>query len=178
MKNSFVFYIFIFFSLSFDRLNVFKYCIFSSVIHEIGHIAAYYFSVGKLPKIRVSLFGFRMENNVTYYKNYIFILALGPAINFLLLIISSILLKYNFSLNLYVFMLVNLIIFTVNILPIYYLDGGQILYAVSPCYNRYYIKISIITVLICCVMLISFTHVYIPFIIFVIYFVINMVNDI
>ncbi len=178
MKSKLLFFIILFFGLSFDRLNIFKYCILSSVFHEIGHITAYRVFTKKIPNIEVSPFGFRMKNNVMYNKFYIFILISGPIMNLILYIITSYLLKIQFHLNIYVLNIINLIIFTVNMLPVYYLDGGQILLVNSEIYQKYYKAISLLAITIISVMLIHFTGINIGIIVFYIYFIINTINDV
>lgn len=178
MKRTFVFLIIIFFGLSFDRLNIFKYCIVSSIWHEIGHISAYKICTGKMPEIDVSVFGFKMKNNVLYHDNYVIILLSGPFTNFLLAAASFFLVQNQFKLNLYVFMIVNTILFIYNILPVYYLDGGQVLYSVSLIYQRFHRQISCFFIIFTVVMLIYFTGSIAPIFISAIYFIINIINDI
>ena len=107
----FCFLLLVFFGLSFDRLNVFKYCIISSILHEAGHIIVYRFFTGKWPDIEVGVFGFRMKNNVSLEKFYIEILSAGPLMNLFLVFIGLIVSEISFSLNAYVFSVINLYIF-------------------------------------------------------------------
>ncbi|MBR2027698.1 MAG: site-2 protease family protein [Oscillospiraceae bacterium] len=51
----------------------------------------------------------------------------GPLINLILAILSGLKLQEHFSLNLYVFLCINLVLFIFNILPVNFLDGGQII---------------------------------------------------
>lgn len=178
MNSLFVFSVVIFTGLFFDRLNIFKIYIISTILHELGHIFAYCLCLKKWPHIDISLFGYKMQNNVVYCKNYTFILLRGPFINFLIILISLIFLNSKATLTVCVFFSVNLIIFIFNILPVYFLDGGQVLYHLSPFYQRYYIEISIFTVAVLCVMVFRFTHNIISIIIFGVYFVFNILNDI
>jgi len=178
MKSLFIFLITVYFGLSFDRLNIFKYCILSSMLHEAGHITAYKLRTGKWPEIKVSLFGFTMKNNVSYGNNNIIIYAAGPIVNLLLCLFSMFLLYFGFKLKVYIFFIINAIIFILNTLPVYYLDGGQILYIKSVFYQNNYKVISVFTLIILCVTVISFTGSFVPLIIFVFYFIINLINDI
>ena len=178
MSHLFIFLIIIFFGLSFDRLNVFKYCIVSSIFHEFGHIFAYIFFERKIPEIIITPFGFTMKNNVSYSKYYIYILFFGPAINILIVIITLLRLKNKFNLDIYIIMLVNIIIFITNIIPVNYLDGGQILYAKSKFYQRNYRLISGISIIILAVMVYGFTGNLVRIVIFLLYYAINTANDI
>ncbi len=178
MSSIFLFLITVFFGLSFDRLNVFKYCILSSVLHELGHIVSYIIFTGQIPEIKISLFGFTMKNNVSYNKYLPVILLSGPMVNLILAVISYIYLQKQIKIDIYVFMLVNIIVFIMNILPVYYLDGGQVLYAKSALYQRFYRQISIISMFSISVMAYHFTDNIVGIIIFLLYFIINLANDI
>ncbi len=176
--NMFLFLLITFIGLSFDRLNIFKYCILSCLIHEAGHITAYKAFTGKWPKISVKLFGFSMENNVLLNKHFIIILFSGPLMNLICAVISIICINFSFTLDGYIFMIINSCIFVFNILPVYYLDGGQILYSKSVFYQRNYNKISIIALFLFCVMLYTFTDNPVGFAFPVIYYIANISNDI
>lgn len=174
----FLFLVICFMGLSFDRLNIFKYCILSCIAHEAGHIFSSRICTGKWPQIKAGVFGLRMKNNVALNKHYIAILFSGPFVNIFLTIITCITLKSSFSLNKYIFMLVNAIVFIFNMLPIYYLDGGQILYSKSLFYQKHFNQISSISLLTACVMLFHFTDNLVLLLIPVMYFIINLANDI
>ena len=178
MNKLFVFVVMLYLGLFFDNFNIFRYCILSSILHEIGHVIAYSLCTGKFPKIEVSVFGFKIKNNVLQPENLIFILISGPLMNLLAVILVMILIKKQATFNLYIFGIINLIIFVFNILPVYYLDGGQILYCFSEFYQRNYIKISVLTLILLSVMLICFTDVSVLFLLFPIYFICNSLNDI
>ncbi len=178
MKSFFVFLILLFFGLSFDRLNIFKYCILSSVLHELGHIIAYLFCMKKFPKIKVSVFGFKICSSDINGKYYIFILSSGPLVNFLIFIFAFFYLKFKFKLNVYVLMIVNVFIFLINILPVYYLDGGQIFYMFSTFYQRNYRTISSFSLVILALIYLYITDNFFSLILFIFYFIINLANDI
>ena len=177
MNKLFVFLVVLYFGLTFDRLNIFKYCILSSCLHELGHIVAYSLFMKKLPNIDVSAFGFRMKNDASDSRYYNTILLSGPLVNLFICISCLILLKNGFNLNLYVLMTVNIVIFIMNLLPVYYMDGGNIMYNKSIFYQRNHRKISIFSVIILSVMVISFTDNIMPFFIFLFYFILNLIND-
>ncbi len=178
MKKQFVLFVYVFFSLSFDRLNIFKYCIIASLIHELGHIAVYLLTLKKLPEIEVSLFGMKMKNNILLNKNYIFILMRGPSVNLIAAVCCRLCINKTFSLDLYIFSVINAVLFIINSLPVYYLDGGQILYSKSRLYQRYYREISVLSVISISVMLLYFTDINLAVIIFIMYFIINIANDV
>ena len=178
MKSAFLFLIIAFFGLLFDRLNVFKYCILSAILHEAGHIRAYIIAEHKFPKIKISVFGFRMENNVSHNKNYIFILLAGPFVNLIIALTALLRLRTHFSLNCYVMMAVNAVLFIINMLPVYYLDGGQVLYSISSVYQRKYRQISAVFILVFSVMVFYFTDNLLTLFALFLYFIINIANDI
>jgi len=178
MKSLFLFLIVLFSGVYFDRLNIFRICILSSFLHEIGHIAAYRCLMGKMPKITVSVFGIKMKNNVSYSKYYPFIIVCGPLINLFLVIFSLFSINKSAAYNKYIWLYVNTILFFLNTLPVWFLDGGQFLYHFSRFYQRNYMKISIFTVVALSVMLMYFTGIKIYLVIFLIYFIINISNHI
>ena len=178
MKQLFLFFIVLYLGLFFDNMNIFRLCILSSLLHEAGHIIAYRLCYKKWPQIDVSVFGLKMKNNVILNKNAIFILLSGPFMNRAAVIFSIIYVNFRYTFNIYVFAIINLLIFIFNILPIYYLDGGQILYCLWPFYQRNYPYISILTIILIYVMLIYFTGFNIGLPLVATYFTFNILNDI
>ncbi|MEG1783163.1 MAG: hypothetical protein RR253_07940, partial [Oscillospiraceae bacterium] len=129
-----------------------------------------------------SIFGFAMKNNVTDDKKLFIILALGPLINFLAALIAYLTLKITFQLNIYVFMVVNFLIFGVNMLPISYLDGGMLLSLIWQDYIKYADFIGGVAVAFMSVMVIYLTENRLIsgliLLIFIVYYVINMIKAI
>lgn len=173
---SFLFISFI--GLSFDRLNIFKYCLISCCLHELGHILCYRFYTGYWPQINIKMFGFSMKNNVSLHKHYNKILFAGPFVNLISALYAATLCLFNFTINRYVFFTVNILIFIFNMLPVYYFDGGQILYTKSLFYRNNYKVISFLTLLLLCVMLFSFTCNAVIIFLPALYYIINISNDI
>lgn len=123
---TFVVFVLLFFALLFDKLNIFLYLIVSSVLHEAGHIASCLI-FKKKPKIKVSIFGIKLSDYPTEKIKKLLVLSSGPFVNTILILISYYgFLNKEFSLNIYVFMCVNAVSLIFNILPIHFLDGGQI----------------------------------------------------
>ncbi len=178
MNSLFLFFILVYFGLFFDNMNIFKYCLVSSVFHEIRHIISYRYFIKKWPRIDVSIFGFRMQNDVSYNKYNIFILSAGPLINLFLVFLALFSNNIYPSLMWYSFASVNIIILILNVLPVYYLDGGQILYILSPFYQRNYIRISFFAIISTTVMLMYFTDLKAVIMVPLIYFIFNTLNDI
>ena len=116
----------IFYALLFDRLNIFLYLLASSVLHEAGHISACLVS-RKKPRLTVSVFGIKLSDYPEEKYKKLFVLLAGPMINLSMTILSYHRLKAGFSLYVYIFMCVNFAVFVFNMLPVYFLDGGQIL---------------------------------------------------
>lgn len=178
MNKLFIFLIIVFTGLFFDRLDIFKICLISSLLHECGHIAAYRILLKKWPRIEISAFGIKMRNNVSYSNFFVSIVFRGPFVNFLLVIYAFISLQQKAAFSLYILFLVNIIIFTINVLPVWFLDGGQILYCLSPFYQRNYRFLSVFVMFVLSVMLFHFTGVKMQITIFIVYFIINILNDI
>jgi len=117
--------IFIFFALMFDKLNIFFYLILSSVCHEAGHILAC-IVCGHKPQVKASIFGLSLSNYPEEKTKKTFVLICGPLVNFIFIIMSCLFLMDKFGLNIYVFLCVNIVVFLVNMLPVSFLDGGQL----------------------------------------------------
>lgn len=110
----------------FDRLNIFFYLIISALLHEAGHIIAD-IACGYKPRIKVSVFGICLKNYPFEKRKKFWVLICGPLVNILLIAASCALLNFNFSVNRYIFMCVNIVLLIFNILPVSFLDGGQLL---------------------------------------------------
>ena len=99
-------------------------------MHESGHIFAIIHCGKKISKIKINAFSIDMEQNYSYNtpeKKELFILLCGPLVNLIFCIIFSLLHKI-FNLDIFkIFSIQNLIIGILNLMPIYSLDGGQIL---------------------------------------------------
>lgn len=174
MKSLFLFLVLVFYGLYFDKLNIFRICIISSVLHEVSHAVTYRIIIKRWPKIKISIFGFSMVNDVYNNKYYPLILFAGPGVNLSLAMIAFVKLTMQFTMRNYVTLIVNTIIFIFNILPVYYLDGGQILYCISSFYRRFYIQISCTAIILFSVMVIYFTSNILFTGIFLVYFLINL----
>ncbi len=118
--------VFIFFALLFDRLNIFFYVLISSILHEAGHIVACVLFKIK-PVIKLSLFGIKLCTYPAQRSKKLCVVLAGPFINLISAIISYSFLMEKYSLQMYVFFAVNTIILCFNMLPINFLDGGQVL---------------------------------------------------
>ena len=116
----------IFFILLIDKLNICFYFFISVLLHETGHIIVC-FLTGNRPQIKFSIFGIRLCNYPNEKVKKLFILLAGPSVNLFIIIFCQYNLSFQFRIDIYVLWIVNIIIFTTNILPIHYLDGGQIL---------------------------------------------------
>ena len=88
MNSLFIFLVVMFSGLFFDRENIFLYCIVFSFLHEAGHIVVYLLCYKKWPEINISIFGFRMENNILFHQNSILIFLSGPLVNLIFAIYS------------------------------------------------------------------------------------------
>ena len=178
MNSLFLFLVMVYTGLFFDNMHIFRFALIASVIHEVGHILAYRYVMKKWPRIDISVFGFRMRNNVTQPDFLLFVLISGPLVNLFTVILAIFFSWIHLSFDLVLFGIVNLIIFIFNILPVYYLDGGQILCCLSPFYQRNHHKISVFTVVLLSVMLMYFTDnktiIFIP----LVYFIANILNDV
>ena len=110
--------------------SIFLITIISAIIHELGHIIATVFVKISIKKIDIRAFNFEIEKNFESIQKTVFILIAGPIFN-LLVSLLAILFNITIFTNSYTakrFLVNNLFLFFINILPICNLDGGQILY--------------------------------------------------
>ena len=103
--------------------------IISAVIHEIGHILAILLVKSSINEINISAFNFEIKKDIENNNKLFLVLIAGPICNLFVFLLLFILRDISFSNNtLKIFFINNLFLFFINILPIYDLDGGQILY--------------------------------------------------
>ena len=165
----------IFFALLFDKLHIFFYMVIGSCLHECGHIAACIIYKYR-PSIKISVFGIKLCNYPDKPSHKLFVLICGPLINLLLMFISAYNLYNDFSLDCYIFMCINLMIFLFNLLPVDFMDGGQILNLLSDSVLlRKSLNIISVIVILTVILLLSFNiiHSLYAFALFTIYFYIN-----
>ena len=105
--------------------------VFSSILHETGHLLIMT-SVGNKPQaIRFEITGMniiRQPDLKISTKNEIFIALGGPLINLICFLISIVILCICENKNILTFGCINLILMIFNLLPINKLDGGLALY--------------------------------------------------
>lgn len=124
----FSFLLIISFALAFGADNVIGLLVFSS-LHEIGHIIALLSVGGKIDNITLSFYGLALNYSCMLSRNKeLLVIICGPLLNFVLYLV----LKNE----------INLLLFVINSLPIYPLDGGRILAMVFPKWSR---AVSIVT---------------------------------
>lgn len=118
------------FGIIFGTQEIGLLLLFSS-LHEMGHIIALIAVGGKIDRITLSFYGLALKYNcqLSNIKELIVIM-LGPVVNLVFYIIF----KDD----------INLILFVLNILPIYPLDGGRIIKILLPRVSK---LISIITLI-------------------------------
>jgi len=99
-----------------------------SFLHEAGHIIALKLCGGQVSALKMHTRGIGLDTTVLSYKNELVVSLSGPFMSFVLFLCflpffakSPLCLFCCFS---------NLIIFTLNILPIYPLDGGRVLFCI------------------------------------------------
>lgn len=115
----------IFFALLFDKLNIFLFLLISSLLHEIGHIAACLLC-GCKPKIKISVFGIKLSRYPEKIYKKALVIICGPLVNLVAFLVCAAMISQKFTLDLYIFMLINLIILIFNCMPVFFMDGGQL----------------------------------------------------
>lgn len=129
-----LFLIYVFLCIYFGWFNSIFYYVVAVTLHEYGH---YFFAKHygyNVDKMIFSLYGAGLYSNNSYkIKHDIIISLAGPLVNLILIIITISLwwifpTLYMFT---YDFMICNLVIMLFNLIPIYPLDGGRVLVALS-----------------------------------------------
>ena len=131
VEITFWFVAFITFIISLNAPSNVLATVFSSLLHEMGHLLVMT-SVGNKPqKVRFEITGMniiRQPNLKISTKNEVLIALGGPFINFICFLISVIILCIVNNENILTFGCINLILMLFNLLPINRLDGGMALY--------------------------------------------------
>lgn len=121
------------FLLVFNMNDSIRLGILFSLIHEIGHLTAIILFKEKPERISFGLFGMTIvrKNDLTQnYRKEFFTALAGPFMNFIIALIFYIVnLKYSDELNQKI-IIVNLIIGSFNMMPVFALDGGRALESV------------------------------------------------
>ena len=102
----------------------------ASLLHESGHIFAFFITSSPRPKLEGAPFGFiLMPSRPLSYKSELIIAFFGPLFN--LLFATALFLMALPSPNdaEYYFILLNIMTALYNLLPLYFLDGGRILFS-------------------------------------------------
>lgn len=123
---SFIVYILVLFFL--DLLNYYILFFLSIIIHEFTHGVLGRILGLKVNSVHISITGLSIkfkDFNISKAKKIIILLA-GPIINLLISVLIYLLFKEKYIF----FAMCNFILFTFNILPIYPLDGGKVLYEI------------------------------------------------
>ena len=120
--------------------QIFIIGILAYLIHELGHITAMKLKKHQIKEIKVSLFSIDIvdkSRNIVTYENDLFILAFGPLFNFIAAFISLLSFYFFHFSTLKICSCVNFSIGIFNLLPIFSLDGGQIVYIILSKYFSY-----------------------------------------
>ncbi|MBO5944404.1 MAG: hypothetical protein J6Q50_03795 [Clostridia bacterium] len=131
VEITFWFVAFITFIISLKAPSNVLVTVFSSLLHEFGHLLIMT-SVGNKPKmVRFEITGMniiRQPDLKISTKNEILIALGGPLVNFINFLISVIILCFYENENILTFGCINLILMIFNLLPIKRFDGGLALY--------------------------------------------------
>lgn len=120
-----------------DKIGNILICLISSFLHELGHIFAM-----KTKGVRIESVAFNIgdviikaDSSSLSYLSEIFISSAGVTVNFLLAIIFYLLFRFSEVTIFYTFFVSNLAIGIFNLLPVRFLDGGDILRLI---FNRFF----------------------------------------
>lgn len=119
----------------FDKNNAVIVGVVASICHECGHLIAMHFCKEVCTDVKIGLgrVDILKDNKLVQYslKKEVFVLLNGPAFNFFAAGISVFCKHFLCEFGVYkLFLAANIAMGVVNLLPVYFLDGGQILYLV------------------------------------------------
>ena len=108
------------------------YAVLCAFLHEVGHILAIKLMRGKVGALKVHGFGIQISGNLALdYKREAISAFAGPITSLLAGFIGILLSRLGlYTQEIVFFAMSNFCLFAINILPIYPLDGGRILYCV------------------------------------------------
>lgn len=104
------------------------YAVLFSFLHELAHITALKILHGRVRRLRTGAVGIALDTYGISYKDEMTVALAGPIASLLLFL--GFLPHFTKSPLMFFCAFSNLIIFTLNILPIYPLDGGRVLYCI------------------------------------------------
>lgn len=102
------------------------------LIHECGHFFGLIYKDIEFKHIKIGISGANIEygaKRLTSYKDDIFIALLGGAFNFAAIMAAIVIYKV-FKIDLSFFIGINALLGVFNMLPVFPLDGGRVLYSV------------------------------------------------
>ncbi len=111
-----------------DKTGIMLFGLISALIHEMGHLIFIYFSGKKINKISFQLGGILIDcKGIVNYK-YEFLIAFGGCLlNLIMFVLFLILFIYNRNEFSLIFSATNFGLFAFNLMPIYGLDGLDLL---------------------------------------------------
>jgi len=154
IKISFLFFAMLTLLFAVDKNAIALIAVISAALHEFGHIIALYFFKSQPEEIAFGVFGIRIQQNkrlLSEFKEAV-VVCCGPLVNvilFILFFIANFVFKKEWLMTICA---VNLVIGVFNLLPIFPLDGGRILFYLLGLFFGEKIVLRIMRV-ICCVIL-------------------------
>jgi len=113
-----------------DQQGIFPWALLACALHEWGHYAAIWLVGGQVVRLRLTAVGGEMQlssRNVLSYGQELTAVLAGPAVNFGIAFLTSMLAKKDVD-SAFLFAGLNLSIGCFNLLPAYPLDGGRAIY--------------------------------------------------
>ena len=133
-------------SLVFARAYLSLAALLAAALHELGHIGAARVCRVRFSALKLNIFGASLSSNgeIPSYRQEIFIAACGPAANLFCVAVMAIFASHSKLTA--TFISASLMLALINLLPIYELDGGRILFSTLALKTNYGVALALLKI--------------------------------
>lgn len=123
--------------LLFDPMGFLRMALLCSVVHELGHVVAYWGATGRFPPLQLSVGGIALKKiHFLSLRQESVVLMAGPAANFIFAAVLYGVAMHKASYGVYFLAAVSFCTGMYNLLPIGVLDGARLLQNLFPAHYQ------------------------------------------